>query len=302
MNFKNGEFTTKSLLNTTGLTEREQQIYNYYLEKFTKIATSTFKGDFSDDRINSNIIEKYLWYYGHCCIWKSPDYGIIVSKCAITGYDINGIPNKWQPQYENGTPLSNVELNKENSVMFQDSIIYDLNRIHSLWVLYDIVETHSIIKQQTLNQRTPLLAVAGSQSIKEKIKSSIVNIYKGVQAMFLDSDLTENIKVLDLNAPFNVDILKQCITMYENEVLQFLGTDVNDAFPKKERLIVSEQEGNDEELNYNLASCLNARNESCKNLKKVFGIDGSYSVQGFVRPVMKVNIEGAANDRQTQTI
>ena len=78
-------------------------------------------------------------------------------------------------------------------------------------------------------------------------------------------------------------------------MLEQIGIDFKDAFQKKERLIVDEQEGNDEMLNYILADGLKARQIGIEKLKAK-GLNGSTEIQKIVRPIdTETDLESANN-------
>ena len=102
--------------------------------------------------------------------------------------------------------------------------------------------------------------------------------------LLLDWDITKDLKPLDFNAPYNVESLYQYKKSVEAEMLEQIGIDYKDAFAKKERLVVDEQEGNDETLNYILADGLKARQKAIDQCTK-FGLSGSVEIQTIVRPI-----------------
>ena len=117
--------------------------------------------------------------------------------------------------------------------------------------------------------------------------------------LLLDWDITKDLKPLDFNAPYNVESLYQYKKSVEAEMLEQIGIDYKDAFAKKERLVVDEQEGNDETLNYILADGLKARQKGIDQCAK-FGLSGSVEIQTIVRPIDdNVPLKGDGNGDPT---
>jgi len=146
----------------------------------------------------------------------------------------------------------------------------------------DVTET---IRQQVFNQKTPMIGVAGNQKTKRKLQNAFVSISNNVKALFLDTDIRDDMKPLDFNAPYNVDSLQIYRKQLESMMLEFMGIDNREPTVKKAQTQVDEIEGNDELLNYTLADCLEARNrgvERCKNL----GLHAHTKIREIVRPIM----------------
>ena len=142
-------------------------------------------------------------------------------------------------------------------------------------------------------------AYASGSKMRTKIKQAIIELASGVKALVLDSDMRDQIQVLDFNAPYNVESLQQYLWSLESEMLEYLGIDSQDAFQKKERLIVDEQEGNDELLNYMLASGLKPRRYAAERANTMFGLDLSVDVQALVRPLQALE-DDTATEAQGQ--
>ena len=78
-----------------------------------------------------------------------------------------------------------------------------------------------------------------------------------------------------------------------NECLEFLGFNTNPADKKKERLIVSEVDSNNEQIDIQAATMLLCREMACEAINKMFGLN--VSVKRRVEE-MKPKFDGGIED------
>jgi len=270
----------------------------FYYSKFSRIAESIYTWDLQNSgNINSEKIENYLWECGNCCIYNDTNLGQIVAKTNITEWGANGQPVKWRPYLENGIePAVKGDLTSDNSVFITDTLDINIRRSDCLFLIPDIVDTKLTIRQQVWNQKTPLMGIAGDPAQKLKLKNAMVNIGDNANIIFFDQDIADQVKVLDFNAPFNSDKLLQIVKTYENDILEYLGCDANEAFAHKERNNTDEVDANTPMLSCNLYSGLASRQKGLKEMTKIFGVTGTVDVTESVRPDESDRTGGEEND------
>lgn len=277
----------------------KEQCYAYYYAKIVRLGQAVY--EWSDPAMG-RLIERYLWEDRRCIVWYSPDLGLVVTRCNERGWNINGDPILFEPQFDMDTD-SRIErplLSTAECVVIFDLPVRDIGRSDCLYLCSQIADVNDTIRTQVSNQKTPMVAYAGSKKAVEKIRNAIVQIADGVKALVLDTDMRDKIEVLDFKAPYNVESLQQYLWSLETEMLEFLGVDSQDAFQKKERLIVDEQEGNDELLNYMLASGLKMRQYACDRMNEMFGLDLTVNVQKLVRPLQ--DMEDGTDDNKDSEV
>lgn len=264
----------------------EKMCTKLYKAKMEKIARSMFKWTCSEEHITGDLIERYLWLDGHCILWKHDLLGWIVTKGTETAWNINGLAVAWRPIADKNVEgiTFPAELTEDDCIPIYEWSSRYIQRRYGTFLADEMADVNETIRMQVFNQKTPLLAITGNEKTKQKLKNLIVNIGENMKVMFVDSDLGQEIQALDFNAPFNVPDLWAHKQSIYNDYLSWIGCDSQDAYQKKERKIVSEQEGNNEELNYVLADQLNERLKACEVAKK-FGLKLTVEVQRSVRPV-----------------
>ena len=266
----------------------ERLEYDNLADRFCRLFTSVYEWKGLPKEIDPFLIERYCFIDGMALIWRSKEFGYVVTRGRATRWDINHKPKSFAPLFDfkpDGATLPE-ELTAEECVPIYDCSDWNIKRSDVLYKIADIVDVTESIRCQIGNQRTPVMCISGNSAAKEKDRVSLIDIVEGSKALFVDSDLTESIKVFDLKAPFNVEKLNAWKNVLINDILEQGGIDSQDAFMKKERKLVDEIEGNDEILNYFLADGLKARMRACDRMKELFGWDASVDVQGIVRPMM----------------
>lgn len=248
------------------------------------------------------VMDELLWKEKGCMIWES-ELGWICTPFSVKGYDLNGRPNRFKPkvmQLNAGYEMDEMfrddklpTLTGEECAIFTDRMDYQEGRIDALTWVRDYVDVTETIRQQVWNQKTPLLGVAGNPKIRRKLQNAFVKITRNVHALFLDSDIRDNLQPIDFNAPYNVNDLQLYRKTLESQMLEMMGVDSKEPTVKKAQTQVDEIEGNDELLNYILADCLRARQrgiDACKDL----GLHATTRIQNVVRP-MQLMEEGEEN-------
>lgn len=276
------KFTIRELLESGNPMRR---IEGYYRSKLSRIGQSVYGWSIYP---MGRLIERYTWRDGRAMVWKSEVLGVIVTPCIETAWNVNGEAIKWRavfdfrPDMDIPTP----ELGVDECVVIYDLPNHEMRRSDCLVLCHQMADTWSTIRTQVGNQKTPMVAYAGNKKEVAKAKNAIVEIASGCKALFLDSDMMGQLQVLDFNAPYNVESLQKYLWSLEAEALEFMGIDSQDAFQKKERLIVDEQEGNDELLNYLLSGGLRTREQGAEDINRLFGLGISVSIQPNIRPII----------------
>ena len=93
--------------------------------------------------------------------------------------------------------------------------------------------------------------------------------------IFADRNLlnSDSVKVMKTDAPFIANDVREYIRQVWNDAMCFLG--INNLAEKKERLITSEADSNNELINMNMQSYLIPRKQACKEFNEKFGLTGT---------------------------
>ena len=260
----------------------------YYNRKYKRLACNVHEYEMPEG-LDYTVLEQYLFEDGIALVWKSDTFGYVITRCSATAWDYNNRARRFRPKFDT-KDAENVEILRELdfdecAVFYDTTDPYILTR-DVMVLVDDLIDTKETIRQQVFNQRTPLMAVAGDASVRKKLKNMVVDVAEGMQVIFMEDDISNSVKPLNLDAPFNIDRLYSHMMTLENEILEFIGIDATDAPMKKERMLVDEVEGNDELLNYFLADRLKARQDGIERMRTNLGLDGEVRIREIVRPIM----------------
>lgn len=254
-------------------------------DKISRLGMNVY--DTKIDGIPDGLVEWYLWYRGKCLVWYHNILGWVCTDMSEIGWTVNGIPNKWRPMFEtniDSIPIPDSLTEDDKCVAFYDCMDFRTKRSDVLYYCNDYADVKETIRTQVFNQKTPMIGICGNPKIKQKIKNYFINIANNAKMIFIDSDIKDKVETFDINPVYNVDSLWQYNKAIEADMLEFIGIDSKDAYQKKERLIVDEQEGNDELLNYLLADGLKSRQASIDKCTAL-GLTASVEIQQLVRPI-----------------
>ena len=101
-------------------------------------------------------------------------------------------------------------------------------------------------------------------------------------------DISNKLNVLKTDAPYLIDKLEDHKHEIWNEALTFLG--INNAnTDKKERLITSEVESNDDLINYYLNCFYKTRKDACDRINKKYGLNIEISLNKDVLDLLNLD-------------
>ena len=257
--------------------------YFDYLERFKKIALSMFEWENLPESMNERYLEECLYYRGQASALKDETVGIINTQCCSNGtINIYGLPNAWNCYSYGYQAYRKLYTGFKDENTEKDSCVLIMNN-------WECIPTASTLELFALRlyeaertcdvnikaQKTPVLVV-----VDETQRLTMENLYSQYDGnrpvIFGDKNQLQNgmLKAISTEAPVIFD--KVCDYKKEiwNEALTFLGIQ-NIAVNKKERLVTDEANYNNEVTNLNLLSFLIPRQEACKQMNKLFGLEGS---------------------------
>ena len=111
----------------------ESVLFNLQMNKFKKMAISTYKWFYDKGPIFENI-EKILFDDYQAVLYDFPEYGLMVAKCQITSWDMYGEPLTIKPILPDKKPYRDLSI--DECVLITDSQIYGSGRKDSIayWV------------------------------------------------------------------------------------------------------------------------------------------------------------------------
>ncbi len=269
------EFRDAMLLNN--------QTYIDYLERLKKIATSMFEWVNLPDSMNARYLELTLYYKGQASLLYDNNYGFINTQACDSGYiNIYGLPtlvNCYSYSY-NAMRSTYVAGSDENSEKDKECILVLNNymRVPTATTLelfaYRLAELQRTFDVNVKSQKFPVLIRTDQKQIFT-LKKMYEEYDGNTPAIFADKNLVSDdaLKAIKTDAPLILQQLNDAKREIWNEALTFLG--VSNLSEKRERLITSEADSNNELINLNLQSYLIPRQQACKEFNDKFGLTGT---------------------------
>lgn len=263
--------------------------YFDYLDRMKKIAMSMFEWINLPRTMNSRYLEMCLYYNGQAALLYDEDYGFINTQAVDAGYiNIYGLPTKIN--------CFSYRFNKERELYIPDSDLPPEEECILVMNNYDRVPTAATIQlfamrlaeaQRTADinikaQRTPIL-IPTDQKQYFTLKKMYEEYDGNTPAIFADKNLIgpEALKAIKTDAPFIANDIMDYKREIWNEFLTFMG--ISNLSEKRERLITTEADSNNELINMNMESYLITRKEACKNFNEKFGLSGERAIDVKLR-------------------
>ena len=244
-----------------------------YYDRLMMLATSIFTWKGLDDIAGfgaSRFLEQSLFRFGKACFVKDEELGYMVTNVNPSGklnnYYLPVRVEAFAPGYNKQYAFDDVVyiMNNELQKPTSSTIALFSNR------LYNIERTMDV----NLNaQKTPVL-IEGDKNSLLTLKNLYMQYDGNVPVIYANKtyDISTKLNVLKTDSPYVVDKLEIHKHELWNDALTFLG--INNAnTDKKERLIVSEAESNNDLINYYLNCFYKTRKQACDLINERYGLN-----------------------------
>lgn len=274
------------LYNVQSIAKRlNDRTYTDYLFRLSLLAKSVFKWTNLPNGIDEKWIERYLFTQGSCLFFKDPTKGFMVAKCTnlstVNEYDEPTIIRPFATNYQNTKEYTNnvdciLIRNNDDCLPTKDTIMLYAYKLAKLDRTMDVnIEA----------QQMPLI-IKCSEKQRLTLKQVIKQKQDNEPVIWADKNLDlEGVDVLNTQAPIVFDKLALQKQRVWNECMTFLG--INNANQdKRERLVTSEVDANDEQIEQSAQVMLKARKEGCKRINELFGLN----IKVELRKLQELNI------------
>lgn len=279
--------------------------YFDYLDRMRKIALSMFEWENLPDSMNARYLEMTLFYKGQAGMLYDKDYGFINTQATDSGYiNIYGLPSRIQCYSYRYNEMRDLYIKGSGEPIDKEAILvlnnYDRTPTATSLQLfaYRLAQAQRTADVNIMAQRTPVLITTDQR--QEFSMRKLYEQYDGnTPVIYADKNSGLNpdaVRAIKTDAPFiATDILQYKILIW-NEFLSFLG--ISNLDEKRERLISSEIDSNNELVNMNLQSYLIPRKKACEEFNQKYGTNIDVKVRSDLYNIIK-QYESVTNEYQS---
>lgn len=241
--------------------------YQQYYQRLLELSTAMFEWKNLPPSVDARFLELTLFGKGMAVFFKDEELGYLALPVAISGkWNVYNIPTGRRAYASNGY---NANLTEKNSVIIFNNYSHTNSMLDVEMFARRLYNMDRAIDVNINAQKTPVLIQCSEQQ-----RTTMLNLYQKYDGnepfIFGDNNLDlAGFKVLNTNAPFVADKIRQEKTQTWNEALTYLGIS-NTNVTKKERLISDEvlrSQGGTIASRY---SRLEMRRQACEQINKMF--------------------------------
>lgn len=245
--------------------------YIQYYNRLIELSIAMFDWTGLPGTIDPRFLELTLFKYGQAVFFEDEVMGYLALTNAVQGgFDVYGYPVASRAY----SPYNNYQKNLtlDDSVIIYNNYLRTPSSLDVEVFAKRLYNLDRVIDVNANAQKTPVLIKCA-----ETQRLTMKNLYKEFDGnspvIFGDNGLNDaNFTVLSTEAPYVADRIYQLKTQIWNEALTYLGIS-NINVQKKERLITDEVSRNMGGVIASRYSRLNARQNACDKINKMFGLN-----------------------------
>ena len=272
----NGNLDFYPILSWKSVAQMSNNItFSYYYYKLMLVVRALFDWSNLPNNMEGRWIENYLFSDGQCVFFKDNNLGYMVAGVAQDGgVNCYNDPTTVTPVavnyvYSGNKPLmcgENCYIIRNNDLRLPEFAVVR-------YYAYKLANLDRAIDVNIEAQKTPIV-VKCSDKQRLSLKQAINQRKDNEPVIWTDSDedIKAMIETLDLKPPMVFKDLQVQKHMIINEFFTDIG--VNNAnMDKRERMVANEVEANNEQVKACEDVLLRSREEACKRINEIFGLN-----------------------------
>lgn len=250
--------------------EFNNKTFNQYYNRLMNLAISMFEWKNLPDSVDPRFLELCLFGDGMAIFFRDEVMGELALQCMISGpLDVYRIPLERRAYATNGYQKV---LNNKDSVIIYNNELHTNSLLDVEMYAKRLYKLERTIDVNVEAQKTPII-VTCPENQRLTFKNLLMQYEGGQPFIWGDRNLDlKDIQVLNTTAPFVSDKIQALKTQIWNEALTSLGiTSLGNE--KKERMVSDEVSSDMGSTMAQRFTRLNARQEACKKINKMFGLN-----------------------------
>lgn len=276
--------------------------FNDYYCRLKLLATSLFEWH-GLDKIggNSYFLENALFSNGIACFVQDKKYGYLTLNCSDNGK--KNVYNEPTEIIASGVNY-NERYNADDVVIIKNNNLLRSTDATINLICRRLYECQRTIDVNMNNLKFPII-LEGTTKTKLTLENLLEQYSGNVPFIFgrKESNIMDNLKVLELKVDYNIDKLEDEKKVIWNECLTYLGIN-NSNIDKKERVLTDEVNSNNELIKYYLNCFLEPRKKACEEINKKF-FNGeekiSVSINEEVENLIKLTFDDIINNEDNKS-
>lgn len=250
--------------------KRNSETFHSYYNRLLDIAVNRYDWENLPDTVDPRFLELTIFCEGCAVFFCDEVMGFLGLQVMYGGnLDVYHNPIDRTAYASNGYQK---RLTNQDSVLIWNNALRTSGLPQLEQYAIRLYEVERAIDTNVKSQKTPVL-IRSSEN-QRLVMQNLYQKYDGNQPfIFGDKNLDiDGIKVLNTQSPFVADKLQLLKRQYWSEAMTFLGVD-NVSTEKKERLVGEEVTGNLGAVEVQRLSGLNARQQACDKINRMFGLN-----------------------------
>lgn len=241
--------------------------------QYFNIATNVYKWEGLPDEIPMRYPEKWLYENGMCCMLEVPSagYAILPVMTGSIQKNMYGEPAEWRAVAvgDMAGRVSSIKLNAENSVLLRNDFEYKATKPYVDTLIKQLVNVEFTTRMNTNAQKNPMWFKTTEANCIQN-KNEFLEFFESEPVFFVDN-VDMSFEFIKSDIPFIGAELSDLYNVYDYRIMSYLGID-NAGVDKKERLVVSESQSNNDKIMMMRDARLNMRKLACEQMSDLFGL------------------------------
>ncbi len=250
-----------------------QKTYDYWMRRLTELAVNTIEWTGLPDTIDTRYLEMILCNKGMAVFFKDLelDQYLALNVMISDKWNVYNIPTGREAYAVNGY---HNKLDISNSVIIFNNYLHTPTIIDLEIYARKLYEVDRAIDVNIIGQKTPHI-VKCSENQRLVLENLFMNYRGNIPFIFGDKSMNfENLDTIDIATPYVTDKLQIARRQIFNDALTYLGIE-NNSNEKAERMVTNELLSNHGAIEAARQTRLNARQQACGLINKMFGLNVS---------------------------